>query len=340
MDQAWQIAGIVIAVVMVLIGLVLIFRKPKPTAPIEQTELIVEPQSLQPIVPRHLRQMPETTIQPTNNVIDSAEKTVVPVSTIDEKASAISTSVVEQKHTDSPAETETDTTSDELDQVLKQLDVEPELPADSKQKNQQQQTQHTISEPIQQQAEQVNEVVEEIEDKSLLDAVELSEWQGESDVLDAHISEQNRQDEESALATAQQFVALYLYPNPARALSGERALRMLLKYGLRYGEMSCFHRYQDPEHSSPLMFSVLRINEEGAPTGFDLETLLSEEVKGLAFFLALPNANAVEGFDMMISLSGLMARDMEGTIYDEQSLELTPQLRDHWRHFVIEYKPQ
>lgn len=155
-------------------------------------------------------------------------------------------------------------------------------------------------------------------------------------VLDAHLSKQDRLDEQSALATAEKLIALYLYPNPQRALSGDRALRLLTKYGLRYGEMSCFHRYEDPEQTSPLMFSVLRLDEHNAPIGFDLESLSSEEVRGLAFFLALPNPHAATGYDMMASLSTLMARDLEGAVFDENGLELTQQLREHWRHQVIE----
>lgn len=186
------------------------------------------------------------------------------------------------------------------------------------------------------------DVVYKIEDTqtaqtvSLVSVENLDQQPLDANILDAHLSEQDRLDEESSLATAQKLVALYLYPSPNRALSGERTLKILTKYGLRYGEMSCFHRYQDTEKASPLMFSVLRLNDDGAPSGFDLETLSNEEVKGLAFFLALPNSHAVTGYDMMVSLSGLMARDIDGMVFDEQGLELTPQLRDHWRHQVIE----
>lgn len=159
-------------------------------------------------------------------------------------------------------------------------------------------------------------------------------------VLDSHLSEQDRRDEESTLAMAQQIFALYLYPDPQRVLSGEKALKMLTRYGLRYGEMACFHRYQDSEKVSPLMFSVLRLDEHSAPTGFDLERFNQEEIKGLAFFLALPHPDAATGFDMMASLSGLMARDVNGMVFDENGLELTGQLKEHWRQEVIELNSQ
>jgi len=59
----------------------------------------------------------------------------------------------------------------------------------------------------------------------------------------------------------------------------------------------------------------------------------------LAFFLALPNPNAITGFDMMTSIAGLIAREIDGKVYDEQNLEFTPQLKEHWRHQVIDYRP-
>ncbi len=72
--------------------------------------------------------------------------------------------------------------------------------------------------------------------------------------------------------------------------------------------MACFHRYT--EDGSKLLFSVLQITDEGA-AGFDLETLSTEQVKGLAFFLALPHGDVQNAFDTMDSISRLIAREIE-----------------------------
>ena len=382
MDQLWEIVGIIVAVVMVVIGLRLILKKPKVQADDTPSEVLIEAQSQQPVTPRHLRNAQANVdhtqslnhaerkqsleqvfdAQDTHNHADTKQTVEVDGFELDSEKSQVETTqeqsslrantqqdlfsadpvdVEHESSTDKSVEIETvqtETTdeivttnpsvapdkADEIERFIEQLDNDQAVET--------QKTQDTE-----------NDLVDENTDADTtsdnpLETVKIEEWQGESDVLDAHLSEQYRNDEESALAKAEQLIALYLYPNPTRALSGDRALKTLLKYGLRFGEMSCFHRYENPETASPLMFSVLRINDDGAPTGFDLETLPSEEVKGLAFFLALPNSHAVQGFDMMVSLAGLMARDIGGLVFDEQSLELTPQLRDHWRHYVIEYK--
>lgn len=382
MDQLWEIVGIIVAVVMVVIGLRLILKKPKEQADDTPSEVLVEAQSQQPVTPRHLRNAQANVdhtqslnhaerkqsleqvfdAQDTDNHADTKQTVEADGFELDGEKSQVETT---QEQSSLRANTQQDLFSADPDDVEidsnanKSVEIEtvqteandeivttnPSVAPDKADEIERFIEQLDSDQAVQTQKTQdtENDLVDENTDADTtsdnpLETVKIEEWQGESDVLDAHLSEQYRNDEESALAKAEQLIALYLYPNPTRALSGDRALKTLLKYGLRFGEMSCFHRYENPETASPLMFSVLRINDDGAPTGFDLETLPSEEVKGLAFFLALPNSHAVQGFDMMVSLAGLMARDIGGLVFDEQSLELTPQLRDHWRHYVIEYK--
>lgn len=170
-----------------------------------------------------------------------------------------------------------------------------------------------------------------------VETASVGEWQGESALLDAHLEDQERRDDESALAQAEHILSLYVMPSAFRALSGERTIQLLRQFGLRFGEMSLFHRFQEPDGDGPLMFSVLRYTQEG-PSGFDLETLSTEQVDGLAFFLALPSKHAVAGYDMMVSIASLLAREIAGQVFDEQMNELTPQLREHYRHFVLDYR--
>ena len=170
-----------------------------------------------------------------------------------------------------------------------------------------------------------------------VETAEIKEFDEESSILDVHLNEQQKYDDESVLSTAETIIALNVYPNPRKALSGDKTLKMLLKYGLRFGELSCFHRYENPEEESHLLFSVLRVTDNG-PDGFDLETLSTEQVQGLAFFLALPHSDVQKGFDTMVSIAGLIAREIDGTVYDENNLEFTPQLKEHWRHKAIDYR--
>ncbi|MDR7017557.1 cell division protein ZipA C-terminal FtsZ-binding domain-containing protein [Acinetobacter sp. 3657] len=327
------IIGIVIAVVIMLVGLTMILRKPKPVEPSLETDLHINPESNQPVIPRHVRdqlqhdqvKIETDRVEPSLKVesTEQAPQVAIPIAAaeVEEKTTVVTEAVevepVVQVDVDPIRELETPEP-----QLEKIVEVEPVASAET--------------EAMEKDGETKPE--SELSLNPNIETVEIADFEGESNILDVHLHEQQRYDDESALATAEQIIALNVYPNPRRALSGDKALKVLLKYGLRFGEMSCFHRYENTDEPSALMFSVLRITDHG-PAGFDLETLSTEQVQGLAFFLALPNSKAVTGYDMMTSIAGLIAREVDGKVYDENNLEFTPQLKEHWRHHVIDYRP-
>jgi cell division protein ZipA len=319
------IIGIVVAVVIMLVGLIMILRKPKPVEPSLEAELYINPESQQPVIPRHVRdQLLQNEVVNTTERVEPSFKTE-PLETKPSVEMPTTEKIPEEKATESiiadesVAESNVSINKQEtISESQTQDEVETLLETVAK-------TEHTDAES-------------ELSLNPNIETVAIEEFDGESNILDVHLHEQQRYDDESALATAEQIIALNVYPNPRRALSGDKALKVLLKYGLRFGEMSCFHRYENTDEPSPLMFSVLRMTDNG-PAGFDLETLSGEQVQGLAFFLALPNSKAVTGYDMMTSIAGLIAREVDGKVYDENNLEFTPQLKEHWRHHVIDYRP-
>ncbi len=270
------IVGIVIALIIIGWGVKILVRKNNDGAPSLESELHVDPDSLQPVIPRHVR----------DQLNSPAAEVVAPV-----EAKAI-VEATDAQHTTSE---ETDADKTTFTTVKKTADFK------------------------------LNNHIEK---------AEISEFADESSILDVHLHEQQLVDEESALSTAEEFITINVYPD-RRLLTGDRTLKLLMKYGLRYGEMSCFHRYS--EDGSKLLFSVLQIGKEG-PAGFDLEALSTEEVQGLSFFLALPHSDVQNAFDTMVSISGLIAREIEGLVYDQNNQEFTPQLREYWRHQAIDYR--
>lgn len=284
------IVGIAVAVILILAGLRLVLKKPADAAPSLDTSLHIDPDSQQPVIPRHVRSQLNVPEQP------------------DERAElAEAAPAVKAEAADAEAAPEAEKPAEQQPAAAKAA----EKPADAAEK-----------------------AAPELS-LNQIEKAEISEFEDESNILDAHLYEQKLVDDESALATAETYIALNLYPD-SRALSGEKALKVLMKYGLRFGEMACFHRYS--EDGSRLLFSVLQISNDGA-AGFDLETLSTEQVKGLAFFLALPHSDVQIAFDTMDSVSRLIAREIEGTVYDQNNQEFTPQLREHWRHQAIDYRP-
>lgn len=343
------IIGIIIALIIMGFGLRMILKKPADAAPSLDSELQVNADSQQPIIPRHVRHQlqtePAQRVEPTLGDADLAA--VEPNSKIEPQAMT-ETQLTEPGETAQAKEAQAATSVDAEPAVKTEIEAKAENPAEQASTETAQtesaaaaataasapESASTEQTQVAVDTEKAETVPAEFSLNSQIEKADIREFEEESSILDAHLHEQQLVDDESALATAESFIALNIFPE-RRILSGEKTLKVLLKYGLRFGEMSCFHRYN--EDGSKLLFSVLQITDNGAD-GFDLETLSNEQVKGLAFFLALPHSDVQNAFDTMISISGLIAREIDGTVYDQNHLELTPQLREHWRHQAIDYR--
>lgn len=323
------IVGIVVAVIIILIGLRMVLRKSDDAAPSLESELHINSESNQPVIPRHVRDQLQADPPKEAARVEPDLNTLNATSVVEEAKSEKVAVPVE------PIETVSEKTTVTTEQVKAEVtEVKTSEPEQSSEVISTLKTDETQSAEV-----KTSTATEEFSLNPNIETAEIKEFDEESSILDVHLHEQQRFDDESTLANAESIIALNVYPNPRKALSGDKTLKVLLKYGLRFGELSCFHRYDNIDEPSPLMFSVLRITDEG-PAGFDLETLSAEQVKGLAFFLALPHSNVQKGFDTMASIAGLIAREVDGTVYDENNLEFTPQLKEHWRHKAIDYRSE
>ena len=332
--EVTTIIGIVVAVIIILVGLRMVLRKPNDAAPSLESELHINEDCKQPVIPRHVRDQLRTDresqeqvrVEPNLTALDSVEVADEKQQKIEDVAAESNVvQSIELEHaaiTQQTEKTETVASTESATESVKALDVQTEPTT---------QTHDSAKAVVSQDKEEAFQFNANVE------TAEIKEFDEESSILDVHLNEQQKYDDESVLSTAETIIALNVYPNPRKALSGDKTLKMLLKYGLRFGELSCFHRYENPEEESHLLFSVLRVTDNG-PDGFDLETLSTEQVQGLAFFLALPHSDVQKGFDTMVSIAGLIAREIDGTVYDENNLEFTPQLKEHWRHKAIDYR--
>jgi cell division protein ZipA len=332
--EVTTIIGIVVAVIIILVGLRMVLRKPNDAAPSLESELHINEDCKQPVIPRHVRDQLRTDresqeqvrVEPNLTALDSVEVADEKQQKIEDAAAESnvvqSTELEHAAITQQTEKTETVASTESATESVKALDVQTQPTT---------QTNDSAKAVVSQDKEDAFQFNANVE------TAEIKEFDEESSILDVHLNEQQKYDDESVLSTAETIIALNVYPNPRKALSGDKTLKMLLKYGLRFGELSCFHRYENPEEESHLLFSVLRVTDNG-PDGFDLETLSTEQVQGLAFFLALPHSDVQKGFDTMVSIAGLIAREIDGTVYDENNLEFTPQLKEHWRHKAIDYR--
>lgn len=141
-------------------------------------------------------------------------------------------------------------------------------------------------------------------------------------------------EEEKPHLDVQDVIALHVvareYP-----FNGEDLLRSVLSFGLRYGEMSIFHRHEQPTGQGRILFSMAKAVEPGT---FDLEAMTGEEIPGVSFFLSLPGVNSIHAYDIMVDTVKRLAIELQGEILDEQQQVLTRQLIEHYRERVQEFE--
>lgn len=147
-----------------------------------------------------------------------------------------------------------------------------------------------------------------------------NEFSQNSPLLDRHLDGQQDFDQcNDPLLNAQTTVTVLITPrNHATGLSGKEVLKLAKMYGLKYGVMNMYHRYANEDGTGNLWFSMLGVGRQGIQT-FDLNTLTDQRFIGLSLFLSLPNPYAVRGFDSMISIARMIARDLNADIHDEEN---------------------
>ncbi|MFN3586350.1 MAG: cell division protein ZipA [Moraxellaceae bacterium] len=137
-----------------------------------------------------------------------------------------------------------------------------------------------------------------------------------------------------AVGEIQQVIALHVVARE-HLFRGEDLLRCLLAYGLRYGEMSIFHRHEQPTGQGRVLFSMAKAVEPGT---FDLEAMTTEDMPGVTFFLGLPGVNSIAAWDLMVDTARRLAHELHGEVLDEQQQPLSRQLVEHYRERVQEFE--
>jgi len=132
----------------------------------------------------------------------------------------------------------------------------------------------------------------------------------------------------------EQVIALHVVAR-AHPFNGEDLLRCVLSYGLRFGEMSIFHRHEQPSGQGRVLFSMAKAVEPGT---FALETMTGEEIPGVSFFLGLPGVNSITAYDIMVDTARRLATELQGDLLDENQQPLTRQLVEHYRERVQEFE--
>ncbi len=154
-------------------------------------------------------------------------------------------------------------------------------------------------------------------------------------LLEQSLNDNHKPEQDSPLTNASDNLNIVILPtDESRLISGDKLLQIINDFGFKFGTMNMLHRYQNKDGSGILWFSMMGLTKEGVIT-FDLNTLPTiEDLKGLVMFLPLPHPNVLQGFDSMMSISGLICREIGGYIIDEYGDEITPAYKKELRNLL------
>lgn len=138
---------------------------------------------------------------------------------------------------------------------------------------------------------------------------------------------------QSKVVEAQDYIVIYVTAGRV-PFDGERLLKYVSNYGLRFGEMGMFHRHEHPNGHGQVLFSMARVDDVGA---FDLEAMGSEFISAVTLFMALPNHHPYVAYDTMIDTAKRLAHEFCGQVLDQNQNPLNRQLIEHYREQVVEF---
>ncbi|ASJ74875.1 cell division protein ZipA [Granulosicoccus antarcticus] len=130
---------------------------------------------------------------------------------------------------------------------------------------------------------------------------------------------------------ANKIVMLHVVAPPESLLVGDHLLDVFERRGYHYGDMNIFHSM----HEGTTVFSVAKMIEPGF---FDINDMGSFETPGITMILQLPGPVPADvAFEVLVSEAYEMARELGGSVLDEQHSTLTKQTVQHLREGIYEY---
>ena len=175
-----------------------------------------------------------------------------------------------------------------------------------------------------------------------IDTAEEPSFDSNSPILDQHLSEPVDDAQNGPLINAKDNINITILPHqyrdrPQAVIRGRDLLALIDKYGLRYGAMNMFHRYEEKDGTGMLWFSMMGITDSGiAP--FDPHSVATNNYNGVVVFLSLPHPQALRSFDSMMSIAYMMASDLDAVMLDEENDPITPEYKQQLRNQVRDYE--
>lgn len=127
---------------------------------------------------------------------------------------------------------------------------------------------------------------------------------------------------------------LHVMAKPEKTFKGYELLQALLSQGLRFGEMSIFHRYQQTNGKGPVLFSLTSAVEPGT---FDIHNMGRCSSPGLTLFMASScrSQSDLERFDLMHQTASNLAKELNGECLDKQRRTVTAKVVEQYKQKIL-----
>ena len=177
---------------------------------------------------------------------------------------------------------------------------------------------------------------EDEEDEAEQDAFADEHYEDEPEPLRAEAPQSSAKTAEASMPQEySEVLVINVVAKPDREFYGVDLLQALLGAGLRFGDMSIFHRHFDQDASSPVLFSVANMVNPGT---FDLNQINDFATRGVCFFMTLPNvATSMQAFDRMLDAAQQLRIALDGDLKDDNRSVMTAQTIEHYRQRVRDF---
>jgi cell division protein ZipA len=163
--------------------------------------------------------------------------------------------------------------------------------------------------------------------------------QGEMDLENHNLIDHDVSDEQMNAdepAPAEEVIIINVMSKADAILDGSMMLPVLLKFGMRLGDMSIFHRHADTDGNGPVMFSMANMLKPGTFSMSEMETLATP---GVSFFMQLPNKMGnMQCFEQMLKTAQAVKDELDAVLKDENRSVFTGQTIEHSRQRIRDFE--
>lgn len=130
-------------------------------------------------------------------------------------------------------------------------------------------------------------------------------------------------------------IVLHVHASQGESFPGNKLFNSMEQNGLRFGEMSIYHRYADLLDDKKVLFSVANSLNPGT---FD-HNEVDFSTPSISFFMTLPcYGEAEQNFKLMLQTAQKIAGDLGGTVQDQERRMITPQKINEYRAQVRNFQ--